>query len=149
MLLVVYQFIMDSTWMYWGQVACAHSSVYVFIFLSFHFAVICLLRYWWNQATVQSLKALVSLEIWAASWQNQQSRYAPSEDSDQPGHRPSLISVFTVRMKKPWVISYTLRAQQRLWSDWADAQADPSLHWAHPHFVGFVMLWLIYFVLWL
>ena len=23
--------------------------------------------------------------IWAASWQNQQSEYAPSEDSDQPG----------------------------------------------------------------
>ena len=26
------------------------------------------------------------------------------------------------------------------WSDWADAQADLSLHWAHSHFVGFVML---------
>ena len=25
------------------------------------------------------------------------------------------------------------------WSDWADAQADLSLHWAHSHFVGFVM----------
>ena len=28
------------------------------------------------------------------------------------------------------------------WSDWADAQADLSLRWAHTHFVGFVMLWL-------
>ena len=26
---------------------------------------------------------------------------APSKDSDQPGHPPSLIRVFTVRMKKP------------------------------------------------
>ena len=26
---------------------------------------------------------------------------------------------------------------------WADAQADLSLHWAHSHFVGFVMRWLI------
>ena len=26
--------------------------------------------------------------------------YAPSEDSDQPGHPPSLIGVFAVRMKK-------------------------------------------------
>ena len=26
---------------------------------------------------------------------------APSEDSDQPEHSPSLIRVFTVRMKKP------------------------------------------------
>ena len=35
--------------------------------------------------------------IWAASWQNQQSGCAPSEDSDQPGHLPSLIRVFAVR----------------------------------------------------
>ena len=26
---------------------------------------------------------------------------------------------------------------------WADAQADPSLRWAHTHFVGFVMSRLI------
>ena len=37
---------------------------------------------------------------WAASWQNQQSECAPSEDSDQPGHPPSLIRVFAVRIKK-------------------------------------------------
>ena len=36
-------------------------------------------------------------QIWAASWQNQQSDYAPSEDSVQPGHLPSLIRVFSVR----------------------------------------------------
>ena len=29
--------------------------------------------------------------------------------------------------------------QRRLWSDWADAQADLSLRWAHSHIVGFVM----------
>ena len=51
---------------------------------------------------------------WAASWQNQQSDYAPSEDSDQPGHPPSLIRVFAVRMKKAWVLSYQLSAQRRL-----------------------------------
>ena len=28
------------------------------------------------------------------------------------------------------------------WSDWADAQAELSLDWAHTHFVSFVMLWL-------
>ena len=31
---------------------------------------------------------------------------APSQDSDQPGHPPSLIRVFAVRMKKPCVLSY-------------------------------------------
>ena len=76
--------------------------------------------------------------IWAASWQNQQCGCAPSEDWDQPGHQPSLIRVFAVRMKKVWVLSYPLSAQRRLWSDWVDAQADLSLRWAHTHFVGFV-----------
>ena len=35
----------------------------------------------------------LSLQKWAASWQNQQNDCAPSEDSDQPGHQPSLISL--------------------------------------------------------
>ena len=30
--------------------------------------------------------------------------YAPSEDSDQPGHPPSLIRVFAIRMKKAWAL---------------------------------------------
>ena len=79
--------------------------------------------------------------IWSATWQNQQSDCAPSEDSDQPGHPPSLIRVFIVCMKKAWILSYPLSAQQRLWSDWADAQADLSLRWAHSHFVDFVKLY--------
>ena len=67
----------------------------------------------------------------------------PSEDSDQPGHPPSLIRAFAVRMKKAWVLSYLLSAQWRLWSDREDAQAHLNLHWAHSHFVGFVMRQLI------
>ena len=62
---------------------------------------------------------------------------APSEDSDQPGHPPSLIRVFTVRMKKHWVLSYPMSALRRLWSDWADAQAVLSLCWAHIPFCWF------------
>ena len=113
----------------------------------------------------------VILSIWAATWQNQQNDCAPSKDSDQPGHPPSLIRVLAVRMKKAWVLSYPLSAQRRLWAglikgfavcmkkawvliyplsaqrrlwwDWADAQADLSLRWAHTHFVGFVMSRLI------
>ena len=57
--------------------------------------------------------------IWAATWQNQQNDCAPSEDSDQPWHPPSLIGVFAVRMKKVWVLSYPLSAQRRLRSAWA------------------------------
>ena len=35
-------------------------------------------------------------------------------------------------------------AQRRLWSDWANAQADLSLRWMHSHIVGFVTRRLIY-----
>ena len=77
-----------------------------------------------------------SKRIWAASWQNRQNDSAPSEDSDQPGHPPSLIRVFTVRMKKAWVLSYPLSAQQRL--------CALSLRWAHSHIVGFVTRRLIW-----
>ena len=47
---------------------------------------------------------------------------APSKDSDQPGHPPSLIRVFAVRMKKAWVLSYPLSASE---------EYDPSLRWGH------------------
>ena len=73
-----------------------------------------------------------------------QIKWVCAQQRDQPGHRPSLIRVFSVRMKNSWALSYLLRAQRRLWSDWADAQADLSLRWAHTHFVGFVMSRLIY-----
>ena len=62
---------------------------------------------------------------------------APSENSDQPGHPPSLIRVFALRLKKAWVLGYLSSAQWRLWSDWADAQADLSLRWAHMPFCWF------------
>ena len=77
---------------------------------------------------------------WATTWQNQQSDYSPSED--QPGHPPSLIRVFAVRIKKTWVLSYPFSAQRRLWLDRADLIC---LRWAHTHFVGFVMSWLKWF----
>ena len=63
--------------------------------------------------------------------------FAPSEDSDQPGHPPSLLRVFALRMKKHRVLSYPLSALRRLGSDWVDAQADPSLRWAHRSFCWF------------
>ena len=64
---------------------------------------------------VQSLSFPISIiTTWAASWQNQQNVSATSEDSDRPGHLPSLIRVFVVRMKKACVFSYPLNAQRRL-----------------------------------
>ena len=69
----------------------------------------------------------------------------PAKTQISLGIRP-IWSVFAVRMKKAWVRSYPLSAQRRLWSNWADAQADLRLLWAHTHFVGFVMSRLIFIV---
>ena len=68
-----------------------------------------------------------AVTIWAATWQKQQSECAPSEDSDQPGHQPSLIRVFAVRSMGSKGPKLSSCGQRRLWSDWADAQADLSL----------------------
>ena len=57
---------------------------------------------------------------------------SPSKDSDQ-----NWIRFFPVRMKKAWVLSYPLSIQRRLWSVWADAQAELSLRWAHKSFCWF------------
>ena len=54
---------------------------------------------------------------------------APSEDSDQPGHTPSPIRVFAVRMKKAWVLSYPGRMPRLIW----------VLARRTCHFVDFVM----------
>ena len=50
-------------------------------------------------------------------------------------------SVFAECMKKPWVLSYPLSAQQRHWSDWVDAGRAV-------HIVGFFMTWLNYKLYW-
>ena len=75
---------------------------------------------------------------------NQQNECAPSEDSDQSGHPPSLIRVFACAQ---WVAE----DPSFLHADSEDsdqtgrisAQADLSLRWADSHIVGFVMSWLI------
>ena len=59
---------------------------------------------------------------------------APSEDSDQPGHPPSLIRVFACLQ---WVAEDPMFLHAD--SEVSDVQADLSLRWAHTHFVGFVM----------
>ena len=75
---------------------------------------------------------------WAASWQNQQNDCVPWEDSDQPGHPPSLIRVFAVHSMGSWGPKLSSCGQRRLWSDWASPQSDLSLRWVHSHFVGFL-----------
>ena len=56
--------------------------------------------------------------IWAASWQNQQNGMSAQRRLRSTWASAQSIRVFAVRMKKAWVNSYPLSAQQRLWSDW-------------------------------
>ena len=58
--------------------------------------------------------------------------------SINPGWSESSLSTW----RKLGSLATHLSAQWRLWSAWADAKADLSLHCACPHFVGFVMSWL-------
>ena len=54
--------------------------------------------------------------------------FAPCEDSDQPGHPPSLIRVFVVRMKKHWAPNYLLSTQWRLIRlGWCPGWSESSL----------------------
>ena len=61
---------------------------------------------------------------------------AHSEDSDQPGHPPSLIRVFAVRMKKAWVLGYPTECTVK-------TDQTGRVFAGSSHFFGFVMRWLI------
>ena len=67
---------------------------------------------------------------------------APSEDSDQPGHPPSLIRVIAVRMKRALVLSYSLSAHRRL------IRLGGCLRWAHMPFCRFchALAWFILYL---
>ena len=77
-------------------------------------------------------------DTWAATWQNQQNEWAPSEDSDQPGHPPSLIRVFAVCMKKAWVLSLATHKAQSEDSD--QTGRKPRLIWV---FAGRTLILLV------
>ena len=90
----------------------------------------------------QKLKYISHIEFWKIFQtdifeKTNKLTWAPSQDSDQSGHPPSLFRVFAVHRKKAWVLSFPVSAQRRLWSDWVDAQADLSLCWAHMSFCWF------------
>ena len=65
----------------------------------------------------------------------------------------SYQSLHYLRLKEPRGLSYPLSGQRRLWSDWADAQADLSFRWAYMPFCWFchdaaqisLILWMFMF----
>ena len=67
--------------------------------------------------------------LWYEPWHDKTNKVTvrPAKTQISLGIRP-VWSVYSVRMKKAWVLSYPLSPQRRLWS-W---------RLAHSHFVGFV-----------
>ena len=64
----------------------------------------------------------------------------PSEDTDQPGHPPSLIRVFAVRMKNAWSLAtHWLHCEDSGQTGWMPRLIWVFAGWAYTHFVGFVM----------
>ena len=55
--------------------------------------------------------------------------------TDQPGHQTSLISLLSAWRKLGPSATHGVHSED--WSDWADAQADLSLDWAHMPFCWF------------
>ena len=90
----------------------------------------------WSLA-LETCIIIINTQTWAALWQNQHCGCAPSEDADQPGHPPSLIRVFALHPLGSWGPKVCSCGQRRLWSDWANTQADLSLCWAHMPFRWF------------
>ena len=85
------------------------------------------------------------IDIWAASWQNQQNDCAPSEGSDQPGHPPSAQSD-----QSSLCAQLVAKAPSFLHADSEDSDRTgrmPRLIWVFTgrtcHSVGFVMRRLI------
>ena len=73
------------------------------------------------------------MHLWTTTWKkNNKMTCAPSEDSDQPGHLPSLIRGFAVRRNTGPLTTYWEHSE-----DWVDAQADLILRWAHRSFCWF------------
>ena len=63
--------------------------------------------------------------------------FALSKDSNQPGAFAQSDQSLCCPHEETLGLSYSLSAQRRLRSDWADAQADLSLCWAHRSFCWF------------
>ena len=122
-----------------------HSGILVLFGIYMHPSKCCVVKVWWTSLLYRS-RIFVSFAIKLSRTYNRQvsgqnlSRLVTKTTkwSVHPAKTQFSLGIsFTVRMKKHWVPSYPLSALRRLWSDWVDVQADPSLCWAHMPFCWF------------
>ena len=104
---------------------------------------------WYNTSScyIHNSKALTS-------FYNREDRFEPQHDKINNVAVFSAKTQISLGIRPVWSYSSLCtqwvakdqrfhHADSEDWSDWADAQADLSLCWAHTHFVGFVMSRLI------
>ena len=84
----------------------------------------------WLRRTLAPWNISINKTIWAASWQNQQNDCAPSKDSDQPGHPPSLIRVFSVHSMGSYGCMQTVKTLTQGYRNF-EIQIGPLDRWGH------------------
>ena len=82
--------------------------------------------------------------LWATTWYTNKRTVRPAKTRISLGIRPvwSESSLPTCR-KLVSLATHQVKRTAKTLIRRADAQADLSLRWAHSHFVGFVMSWLL------
>ena len=81
----------------------------------------CVLKYWTD------MKGNLIYQVEPAHDKTNKMTCAPSEDSDQPGHLPSLIrQILRCLHEGFWVLSFPKSAQRRRWSDCTNVVYDLS-----------------------
>ena len=103
----------------------------------------------WFLSCLDSVKN--TFQLWSFSFEPRHDKTnnmacVPGEDSDQPGHSPSLIRVFAVCMKKHWVLGYPLSAQRRLirlgrWPCWSESSLGTQSFCWFWHVAHFTDVW--------
>ena len=114
--------------------------------------IVCTVCLCYQSQNLEFLFTVRKQVLWYSSFEPQHDKtnkcLFTQRDSDQPGHPPSLIRVFAVRMKKAWALtcSYTLNAQQRLRSFCWFCHIAAHLYTHHDHVLdGWLILFYNFF----
>ena len=96
---------------------------------------------WTKFVLTSSIITLINIKIKPAHDKTYKMACASSGDSDQPGHPPSLIRVFAVRMKQAWDLATHWAHSEDADQTGRMPRLNWSLRWVHMPFVGFVVWW--------
>ena len=116
----------------WKTVLTKHFFLFIYFFLSqSSHAIIIATPTLYPNAYACSPISDQFIWKWATSWHNQQTDLCAQRILRSARHQPTLTRAFAVRFMGSSGPKLPSCGQRRHWSDWADAQADLSIHWAH------------------